>query len=100
VIAIHHDQGTLEFEADLNKPLMPQLRRLHIGIKGLCGGHAICGTCHVYVREDQLKRLTEPDEYELERLGVLENRRPNSRLTCQLPTGQTLDGLDLTVAVL
>jgi 2Fe-2S ferredoxin len=99
VITIHHDQGTLEFKADLNKPLMPQLRRQHIGIKGLCDGNAICGTCHVYVREDQLERLPEPDEFELDRLDAVDSRRSNSRLTCQLPTGQILDGLELTVAV-
>jgi 2Fe-2S ferredoxin len=77
---------------------MPQLRRQHIGILGLCGGNAICGTCHIYVREDQLSRLPDPDEIEEERLEILENRQENSRLTCQLPTSPEVDGLEITVA--
>jgi len=99
VITIHHDQGTIELDPVLDRQLMPQLRKLHIGIVGLCGGNAICGTCHIYVRNDQLDTLPEPDEFEEARLAVLHNRRPNSRLTCQLPTGPAIDGLEITVAV-
>lgn len=64
----------------------------------LCGGMCACGTCHVYVEEDQLDRLGEmgPDEHEL--LGASEHRQPNSRLSCQIRAHEDLAGLRVTIA--
>lgn len=78
--------------------LMRHLRPMKIGVVGLCNGNAACGTCHVYVREDWLSRLPEPDEYELERLADASHRAENSRLACQIEYASDLDGLELTVA--
>ena len=67
-------------------------------ILGLCGGFASCGTCHVHIAEDWLGSLhpMRPDEDEL--LGFSDWRQPNSRLACQIPFNDDLDGLALTVA--
>ena len=67
-------------------------------VLGLCGGFASCGTCHIHVAEDWLGRLPamRPDEDEL--LDYSDWRQPNSRLACQIPFGEELDGIALAVA--
>ncbi|MBI5255482.1 MAG: 2Fe-2S iron-sulfur cluster binding domain-containing protein [Burkholderiales bacterium] len=66
------------------------------GIVGECGGSCACATCHCYVEEARLAALPAPTEGEL---GMLENvaaeRRPNSRLACQLKAGPAIEGLVL-----
>lgn len=64
----------------------------------LCGGSCSCATCHVYVADRDLARLPPigPDESEL--LDSSEHRSPSSRLSCQLPFGEGLDGLRVTIA--
>jgi len=64
------------------------------GIVGECGGSCACATCHCYVDEARLAELPPPSENEL---GMLENvaaeRRPSSRLACQIKATAALDGL-------
>ncbi|WP_413810750.1 2Fe-2S iron-sulfur cluster-binding protein [Streptomyces sp. OE57] len=87
-----------ELDAQVGKPLMHQLRPLKIGVIGFCNGNAACGTCHVYVEEDRLPDLPEPDEYEEEMLAELPRREQNSRLACQLVYEPSMADLTLTVA--
>lgn len=55
------------------------------GIVGECGGSLSCSTCHVYVDESAVEHLDPVGELEDEMLdGVADERRPNSRLSCQL----------------
>lgn len=68
------------------------------GILALCGGCASCGTCHVYVAEAWLERLPAMGRDEDEVLGFSDWRKPNSRLSCQIPFDQALDGICVTVA--
>jgi len=64
------------------------------GIEAECGGACSCATCHVYVDEAWLDRLPPMGEDEE---GMLEctaaERRPNSRLSCQISMDDELDGL-------
>lgn len=68
------------------------------GIVGECGGSCACATCHCYVDEARLADLPPPNEGEL---GMLENvsaeRRPNSRLSCQIKASPALEGLVVTL---
>lgn len=70
------------------------------GIIGECGGNASCATCHVYVRDDFLPLVGEPNEVEedLLELGV-SDRREGSRLSCQIEVGPELDGLTVDIAL-
>jgi 2Fe-2S ferredoxin len=68
------------------------------GIIAECGGSAMCGTCHVYVEERFLERLKPIDSVEEEILvAVPPDRRPNSRLSCQLTMTSDLDGIVVRV---
>jgi 2Fe-2S ferredoxin len=68
------------------------------GIIGECGGAASCATCHCYVDEARLPQLPEPSAAELSMLAeTAAERRPNSRLACQLKAAPELEGLTLTL---
>jgi 2Fe-2S ferredoxin len=59
-----------------------------------CGGTATCGTCHVWVDPTFADLLPELDDREDEVLdGVIAERRPTSRLACQIALTHDLDGL-------
>ncbi len=64
------------------------------GIVGECGGSCACATCHCYVDEARLAQLPAPADNELEMLEcVAAERRPNSRLGCQIKASPLLEGL-------
>lgn len=64
------------------------------GIVGECGGNLMCATCHVYVDEEWIGRLSDKDEIEEEMLeGAASPVTPCSRLSCQITVTAELDGL-------
>lgn len=68
------------------------------GILGECGGSCACATCHCYVEESRLGELPPPSENELAMLdNVAAERRPTSRLACQIKATAALEGLVVTL---
>lgn len=67
------------------------------GVRGIvaeCGGSAMCATCHVYVDPAWAQRLPAPLANELEMLEcTADERRPESRLSCQIKLTADLQGL-------
>ena len=63
------------------------------GIDADCGGNCACGTCHVYVREPWLAQLAPAGTMERDMLSFSAEPRANSRLSCQIPVTEALDGL-------
>jgi 2Fe-2S ferredoxin len=64
------------------------------GILAECGGAASCATCHVYVDEAWLERLPPMGDDENEMLDCTAGeRRPNSRLSCQIELTSDLNGI-------
>ena len=61
-----------------------------------CGGGLSCATCHVYVDEAWRLRLPPPgaDEEAMLEMTAAE-RRPGSRLSCQIVLSAELDGLSV-----
>ncbi|WP_110208317.1 2Fe-2S iron-sulfur cluster-binding protein [Nocardioides daejeonensis] len=69
------------------------------GIFGECGGNAMCATCHVFVEEGPFTALPPISDAEEEMLDcTAAPRRPNSRLSCQIPATSELDGLVVRIA--
>ncbi len=64
----------------------------------LCGGCCSCATCHVYVDPAFVGSLppASPDEDAL--LESTSHRTATSRLSCQVPLTEVLDGLRVTIA--
>jgi 2Fe-2S ferredoxin len=68
------------------------------GIVGECGGSCACATCHCYVDELLAGALPPPSDGERDMLAnVAAERRPNSRLACQLKAGPALAGGSVTL---
>ncbi|MFM9591759.1 2Fe-2S iron-sulfur cluster-binding protein [Streptomyces scabiei] len=64
------------------------------GIVAECGGNASCATCHVYVDPAQAESAGPPNDVEDEMLDfTAAERRPTSRLSCQIRLSDALDGL-------
>ncbi|MBI5786574.1 MAG: 2Fe-2S iron-sulfur cluster binding domain-containing protein [Rhodocyclales bacterium] len=63
------------------------------GIEAECGGSCSCATCHCYVEThaDKLAAASETEEAML--TNVAAERRPNSRLSCQIKAIAELDGM-------
>jgi ferredoxin, 2Fe-2S len=68
------------------------------GIVGECGGSCACATCHCYVDELLASVLPAPSAGELDMLdNVAAERRPNSRLSCQIKATAAMNGGTLTL---
>ncbi len=67
-------------------------------ILALCGGCCSCASCHVYVDPAFLARLPDPSPDEDELLESSSHRRATSRLSCQIPLSDSIDGLAVTIA--
>ncbi len=68
------------------------------GIVAECGGACACATCHAYIDDAWLSKLPAMDDMEDSMLDAAFERKPNSRLTCQLEINDDLDGLVVHVA--
>ena len=64
----------------------------------LCGGSCSCATCHVYVDPHFAHKLAAASDTEQELLSLSEHRQSTSRLSCQIPFSDALDGLRVTIA--
>lgn len=69
------------------------------GIVAECGGALACATCHVYVADPFRNAVGEVGDFEDEMLDDTEAERTEaSRLSCQIPMTDELDGVEVTVA--
>lgn len=68
------------------------------GIIAECGGAAACATCHVYLDPNYLELVEELGDLEDEMLDdAAADRRPTSRLACQIVIGPELSGLSVEI---
>lgn len=68
------------------------------GIVGECGGNRSCATCHVWVAEEFRERVGPPADIEDDMLDLgVSDRRSGSRLSCQIPVSDDVDGLVVEV---
>jgi ferredoxin, 2Fe-2S len=67
------------------------------GIDADCGGACSCATCMVYVAAEWQDRLPAKQSAEEQMLEFCPHVQDNSRLTCQIPVTDALDGLMVKV---
>ena len=92
---IQNDGTKVEIDVPVGKRVMQAA--LAAGVDGIvaeCGGQAMCATCHVYVDDafaDAVPPVSEEEDEMLE--DTVCERTTQSRLSCQIPMTDVLDGL-------
>jgi len=56
-----------------------------------------CATCHVYVDDNWVNKLTPKEDGEEDMLDMAFEPKQNSRLSCQLVVSDELDGLVVNI---
>ena len=77
--------------------LMERAKAEGVEIEASCNGLAACSTCHVYVQDEYLGALEDPDTLELDMLDLVAAPRENSRLCCQIRVTPECDGMELVI---
>ncbi|TNE59483.1 MAG: (2Fe-2S)-binding protein [Alphaproteobacteria bacterium] len=94
---IDHDGTKRDVEADNGLSVMEAaVNNMVPGIDADCGGACACATCHVYVDDAWMGKTGEISDMEETMLDFAEDRRENSRLSCQIKISDELDGLVVT----
>ena len=66
------------------------------GIDADCGGSMACATCHVYVSDEWINKISKPEDAEFDMIDMAYEPKKNSRLSCQIIVSDDLDGLEVT----
>lgn len=84
---------------DMNMNIMELVRAYELapeGTIGVCGGMAMCASCQCYVLNDtELPEMGDDEEAMLSEAFFVKS---NSRLGCQIPITEDLDGLEIELA--
>ena len=95
---IDHDGQEHTLEATIGFSLMEIIRDAGLDIEAICGGCCACATCHCYVHDDWFSRLSPANDDEESMLDQAFDIKKNSRLSCQIPFTEELDGIVLNLA--
>ena len=95
---IDRDGNKHELEGDSNSTLMEILRDAGLDIEAACGGCCACATCHVYINDQWLEKISPKDDDEESMLDQAFDVRNSSRLSCQINLSEDLDGIELELA--
>ena len=86
----------LEVPTDMGLNMMEVCKSYNLPVEGICGGMALCASCHMYVLSDHA--LPEPSEDEENMLDQAFFVKANSRLGCQIKITGDLQGLEVELA--
>jgi len=76
--------------------LMEICKSYELPVEGTCGGMALCASCHCYVESDHdLPEASDDEEDMLDQAFFVEE---NSRLGCQIPMTEEMEGLKVKLA--
>ncbi len=87
----------LEIPEGISLSLMEVLKASEYEIPAICGGMALCATCHIKVLQTDAA-LPEPAMNELEMLDSLPDAEENSRLSCQIRVNEQLNNAIIQLA--
>ena len=93
-----HDDQSYSIDAQSGLSVMEAAIQNDIpGIDADCGGGMACATCHVYVKDEWLRKLPTKEDGEEDMLDMAFEPKQNSRLSCQLIVSDELDGLVVNI---
>lgn len=99
LIVVNRDGEEREVMGDAGLSVMEVIRENGFDeLLALCGGCCSCATCHVHVDPDFAAKLPPMSEDENDLLDSSASRDDYSRLSCQIPFSDALDGLKVTIA--
>lgn len=81
---------------DMSMNIMELCRSYDLPVAGECGGMAMCATCQCYLESDT--ELAGQSDAELDMLDQAFYVKANSRLGCQIPITDEIDGIVLRLA--
>ena len=87
---------SLEAPTDMNMNLMELCRSYELPVEGTCGGIAMCASCQMYILTDHVPLDKSDNEQAM--LDEAWNVEDNSRLGCQIPITNDLNGLIIKLA--
>lgn len=87
---------TLEAPTDMAMNLMELCKAYELPVEGTCGGMAMCASCQCYIISSH--ELPEMSYNEDAMLAEAFHVQDNSRLGCQIPITEDLDGLEIELA--
>ena len=80
-------------DAPLGDSVLDIAHENKIDIEGACEGSMACSTCHVIIDKKWYRRLEEVSEDEEDMLDLAFGLTRTSRLGCQIPLDDGLDGI-------
>ncbi|MEO6152220.1 MAG: 2Fe-2S iron-sulfur cluster-binding protein [Croceibacterium sp.] len=99
LIVTTREDETREVEAQAGLTVMEAIRDNGFDeLLALCGGCCSCATCHVHVDPEFADLLPAITRDEDDLLDSSDDRDPTSRLACQIPFTDALDGLRVRIA--
>lgn len=99
LIVVTRDGTEHEIEGDTSLTIMENIRDAGFDeLLALCGGCCSCATCHVHIEINDTGLLPAMSDDENDLLDSTADRGDNSRLSCQLPFSDALNGLRVRIA--
>ena len=93
------NEHKIQAPMDMNLNVMEAIRANDLPIKATCGGMAICATCNCVVKSNHtLPEMSEDEEAMRDAAFVLDIE--GSRLMCQIPVSQEINGLQIQLGEL
>ena len=96
IIDRERNKHSIVVPTDMNMNLMEACKSYEFPIEGICGGMAMCASCHVYVNSNSL--LDDVREDEKAMLSEAFNIKSSSRLGCQIQITKELEGMTFEIA--
>lgn len=90
------EKHELEAPTDMNMNIMELCKSYELPVEGTCGGMAMCASCQCYLESDH--ELEEQSDDELDMLDQAFFVEDNSRLGCQIPITDDINGIVLRLA--
>jgi 2Fe-2S ferredoxin len=99
IIIVDRSGKEREIEGEVGRSVMEIVRDAGVDeLLALCGGCCSCATCHIYIESGHADMVASPSDDEDDLLDSSDHRTEKSRLSCQIPFSDALDGLRVSIA--